>query len=84
MGISPNRVFTENLISEIYDDLHSEEYNMTIASENHNKEPSSKTVDKIILCENYTDVDKETKGKRQLIMAATLGVQFDERAKPYL
>ena len=74
MGTSPNRLCTEN--------LYSEDYTRTTSSENHNKNPPSKNGDKIILCENYTDVEKKTGEKVKLTMAATPGIQLDELAKP--
>ena len=85
MGIYPDRIYTENLTSEFYNEnLFLEDYARTISSENHNENPSSRTSDKIILFENYTNVDKKTGEKVQLTMTATPGVQLDELAKPYL
>ena len=85
MGIYPDRIYTENLTNKIYNEnLFLEDYARTISSENHNENPSSRTSDKIILFENYTNVDKKTGEKVQLTMTATPGVQLDELAKPYL
>ena len=73
VGVSPDRLGTENLVSE--------DYTWTTSSENHNENPSNKDCNRNLLGENYTNVDKKTEEKVQLIMTAIPGVQLDELDK---
>ena len=83
MGTSPDRLCTENLTSENYDEnLFSEDYARTTSCKNHNKNLSSKDSKRNLLGENYTNSDKKTAEKVQLNMTAIPGVQLDELDKP--